>query len=156
MVGDCYGVFACTAAIRKAVVGGYVERNELLPAATVTNPLHATLWRKLLAVRVFLLCVAGLILTYFLVAWADAAKLELPKWLGTVLGFLALLPFFAFISAVKEGASDLVVHFVPEGRFKRLLLWGISDHRNQSLPSSAKPATRSHSYHFSYRLPWLE
>lgn len=35
-----------------------------------------------------------------------------------------MLPFLAFILALKEGIPDLVVHFVPDGRLKRLLLWG--------------------------------
>ncbi|MGH8491240.1 MAG: hypothetical protein ACREXS_20850 [Gammaproteobacteria bacterium] len=88
------------------------------------DPLHAPLWRKLLAVRVFLLCFAGLSLSYFFIDWIDTAKPDIPKWLEKGFIILAVLPFLAILLALKEGIADLVVHFVPEGRVRRLLLWG--------------------------------
>ena len=88
------------------------------------DPLHAPLWRKLLAVRVLLLCVAGLVLSFFLIEWLDKAKLDIPKWLETGLIIVAVFPFLAFILTLKEGIPDLIVHFVPDGRLQRFLLWG--------------------------------
>ena len=89
-----------------------------------TKPLHAPLWRKLLAIRVFLLCLFGLSLSFLFIGWFDSSKLDIPKWLEKTFIFFAALPFLAFIFALKEGIADLVVHFVPEGRLKHLLLWG--------------------------------
>lgn len=94
------------------------------PVPGTFDPLHAPLWRKLLAVRVLMLCVAGLILSFFLIEWIDNAKLDMPKWLKTGLIIVAMFPFLAFILALKEGIPDLIVHFVPDGRLKRLLLRG--------------------------------
>lgn len=88
------------------------------------DPLHAPLWRKLLAVRVLLLCLVGLALSFFFIGWLDDAKLDLPKWLQTGVALVAGISFLAFILALALGGADLVVHFVPEGRLKRLLLRG--------------------------------
>ena len=88
------------------------------------DPLRAPLWHKLLTVRVLLLCLIGLTISFFYVGWLDDAKLDAPKWVQTGLGILAALPFLAFILALGLGGADLVVHFVPEGRLKRLLLRG--------------------------------
>ena len=93
------------------------------PIASV-DPLRAPLWRKLLAVRVFLLCFVGLILSFFFIEWIDSAKPDIPKWLEKGFILFAVMPFLAFLLSLKEGIADLVVHFIPEGRFKRLLLWG--------------------------------
>lgn len=95
------------------------------PSPTVaSDPLHAPLWRKLLAVRVFLLCFVGLSLSFFFIEWLDTAKPDIPKWLEKAFIFIAVLPFLAFILTLKEGIADLVAHFVPSGRLKRVLLWG--------------------------------
>lgn len=71
-----------------------------------------------------MLCVAGFVLSFFLIEWLDKAKLDIPKWLETGLIVVAVLPFLAFILALKEGIPDLIVHCVPDGRLKRFLLWG--------------------------------
>ena len=50
-----------------------------LSAPGTFDPLHAPLWRKVLSVRVLLLCLAGLSLSFFFIEWLDKAKLEIPK-----------------------------------------------------------------------------
>lgn len=94
------------------------------PIAAPTDPLDAPLWRKLLAVRVFLLCFVGLFASYVFIDWLDSSKPDIPKWLERVVIGIAVLPFLALLLALKEGIADLIVHFVPEGRLRRMLLWG--------------------------------
>jgi hypothetical protein len=93
-------------------------------AAVSLDPLHAPLWRKLLAIRVFVLCCIGLALSLFIIEWFDTAKPDIPKWVEMTVIVLAVIPFFAFFIALKQGIADLVVHFIPDGRVKRFLLWG--------------------------------
>lgn len=88
------------------------------------NPLNAPLWRKLLAVRVFLLCCIGLAISLFIIEWFDSTKPDIPKWVEKGFQFLVVFPFLAFFVALKEGIADLVVHFIPDGRIRRMLLWG--------------------------------
>lgn len=88
------------------------------------NVAGVTLWRKLLALRVWALCVAGLFVTFLFVDWLDAYNPDIPKWIESILMFFAALPFLLFLWALAAGGADLVVHFVPKGRFKRLLLRG--------------------------------
>lgn len=88
------------------------------------NTVEVTLWRKLLALRVWALCVAGLFITFLFINWLDTYKPDIPKWIETVLMFLAVLPFLMFLYALAAGGADLVVHFIPEGRIRRLLLKG--------------------------------
>ncbi len=88
------------------------------------NTTDATLWRKLLALRVWTLCVVGLVVTFLLISWLDAYKPTMPKWVETILMFFATMPFLLFVWALAAGGADLVVHFVPEGRIRRLLLKG--------------------------------
>jgi len=90
----------------------------------IANPLNAPLRRKLLALRVWALCLVGLVLSFFLIDWLDGFKFDIPKWLESVFIFFGVLPFLTFLYALGAGGADLIVHFVPEGRLKRFLLKG--------------------------------
>lgn len=90
------------------------------------NPLHAPLWRKLLAIRVLVLCCISLAVSLFIIEWFYAAAPDIQKsrWVEKIAILFALIPLFALFYAIKKGFADLVVHFIPEGRARRLLLWG--------------------------------
>lgn len=88
------------------------------------DPLHAPVWRKLLAVRVLILCLVLLAPSVFLVNFLDTHKQNVPQWLEIGLGIGAILPCWSLALVLVKGVPDLVVHFVPEGSLKRMLLWG--------------------------------
>jgi hypothetical protein len=86
------------------------------------DPLRAPLWRKLLAARAFLLCLVGISLSCFLVNWIEAAKLDIPKGFEDSFFGVIVLPLYTIFYTLPACITDLVVHFVPEGRFRRLYI----------------------------------
>lgn len=100
---------------------GVVDVNALTPASL--NPLDSTPKRKLLGVRVFLICFAALAPSVFLADWFDKAKLDI-SWLQYIFGTVAFLQFCIFMSVFFKCSVDLVIHFVPEGRTRNFLLSG--------------------------------
>jgi hypothetical protein len=103
----------------------------------VSDPFDAPVWRKLLAVRVLLLCVGVAAFTAYLINSLDPLTKDLPKWIRTGGALLLASPFFACFLAIKDGLADLVIHFVPEGKVRRALFRG--DERG----SAAQVAARS-------------
>jgi hypothetical protein len=86
------------------------------------SPLDAPLWRKLLAVRVLLVSVAAVAVSISLIGWFDSAKPDVPRWLQKGVVFLAFIPFLTLFVLVIQGITDMAVHFIPEGKVKRLLV----------------------------------
>ena len=81
-------------------------------------------WRKWLALRVLALNVLTLVLAAWVLGAADEAKLDLPKWLDIVVGLPFIAAFFGLIANLALGVTDMVVHLVPAGRARNLLLQG--------------------------------
>jgi len=100
---------------------GVVDVNALTPASL--DPLDSTPKRKLLGVRVFLICFAALAPSVFLADWFDKAKLDI-SWLQYIFGTVAFLQFLIFIVMFSKCGVDLAVHFVPKGRTRNFLLSG--------------------------------
>jgi hypothetical protein len=100
---------------------GVVDVNALTPASV--DPLDSTPKRKLLGVRVFLICVAALAASVFIADWFEKSKLNI-SWLQYVFGTVALLQSWIFIMVFSKCGVDLVVHFVPKGRTRNFLLSG--------------------------------
>ncbi|MDI4635839.1 hypothetical protein J7U46_22425 [Pelomonas sp. V22] len=89
-----------------------------------TNPLEAPLWRKLLGLRVLFVIVTNASLALFFIGWLDDAKLHLHPWIENgimiFVGLFALIGFLGFTRSLE----DLVIHFLPDGGLRRLLLKG--------------------------------
>ena len=94
------------------------------------NLLNASLWRKFLAFRVFMLCGISMTLSFFsasfflldLVVWFESIKYEK---LGRIIVFILVsLSIPSYYTVLKDGISDLIIHFVRQDWFRRLLLWG--------------------------------
>ena len=88
------------------------------------NPLLAPLWRKWLALRVLALSGISVSLAFWFVDTLDTLKLDLPRWLETLLILPTVAAFFALLANLAKGITDLVVHFLPHGRVRKTLLSG--------------------------------
>ena len=87
-----------------------------------SDPLNASLHRKLMGLRSILFGLVGLVLAVTIINFID--DIELAEWVESVLvGFVAFT-VFSFFFTVMYAIMDLVVHFVPDGAFKRMLLKG--------------------------------
>ena len=79
-------------------------------------------FRADLSIRVLLVSLISLALSFAIIDWLDHTKPDIPKWMQTVAFGLLLLPFFAFMGLTYKGVTDIAVHFLPEGKFKRLMV----------------------------------
>jgi hypothetical protein len=100
---------------------GVDDSNKPTPASV--DPLCSTPKRKLLGVRVFLVCFAALAPSVFIADWFEKSKLDI-SWLQYVFGTVAFFQFCIFIAVLFKCAVDLVIHFVPKGRTRNFLLSG--------------------------------
>jgi hypothetical protein len=87
-------------------------------------PQKAPLSRKLLALRVIAASALTLLVAGFFMGQLDSLKLNLPEWLEFVFALPFMAAFVGFIASLVHGGSDLVVHWVPPGRIRKLLLSG--------------------------------
>jgi len=88
------------------------------------DPYDAPIWRKLLALRVFLLALVGIFIAAFLINWFDKAKLDLPRWIEWLGAMALIMPFLLALQVFASGIADMAVHFMPEGKLRRALLFG--------------------------------
>ena len=80
------------------------------------------MWRKLLALRVMVICGAILVLALYLSNFLDSPNLGLPDWLHFLPYVPAATALFGFAYAASMGLSDMVVHFVPTVAYARRFL----------------------------------
>ena len=100
----------------------------------------ASLWRKLLALRIMALCLATTVLMIYVMEFVEDSDLfPESKWLKIPIMILALLPFWSLLVAIVEGLPDLVIHFTPEGKMRRFLLW---DSEKKHASDAKKQANR--------------
>ena len=84
--------------------------------------MQAPIWRKLLVFRLLIIVTFALFVSYGYMLLIDGMFKSLPRWLQNICVIPAVFPFISLIVLIIKGITDLAVHFVPEGKVKRLLV----------------------------------
>ena len=79
-----------------------------MASEVVSDPLAASKWRKWLALRVMALNLLSLVLAGWVLGVVDEADLDLPSWVGLVIGLPFIAVLFGFIANLSLGVADLV------------------------------------------------
>jgi hypothetical protein len=93
------------------------------------DPLRQPMWRRLLGVRALALVPVIAWLFQNAVGWASRsnALAVLPAWVERSWGFIVAGSLVCFLFSAAFALHDIVVHLIPRGRARTLLLLGHDD-----------------------------